>query len=120
MVWNDPISNKDYKQFIEIFSDENHFPSIQKGFLPNNRRGTAYYFSKDAVNCFFELNNLSYIIRAHEVVPQGFAFYLDGKVITLFSSSNYCGTNNESAIAFVYQRKISIIQIDINNRKLLN
>lgn len=82
------------------------------GFVPNLKRGTAYLFSDQAVKHFLEVNKLSHIIRAHEVIPTGFAFHGEGRVITIFSSSQYCGLNNQVACALVERHKIRILRMD--------
>jgi hypothetical protein len=42
------------------------------------------------------------LVRGHECVPKGFASHFDGKCITVFSASNYCGyTNNQAAVLSV-------------------
>ena len=44
----------------------------QKGFVYNTRRGTAHFFSIEALVSFLEKNGLSHVIRAHEVQEAGF------------------------------------------------
>lgn len=43
-----------------------------EGFIFNSRRGTANFFSTDALISFLQRNNLSHVIRAHEVQEVGF------------------------------------------------
>lgn len=87
---------------------------IDDGFISNIKRGTAYLFSDRAVHNFMNLNGFSHIIRAHEVIPTGFAFHGNGKVITIFSSSRYCGLNNQAACALIDKNRIRIMRLDTN------
>ncbi|ETW02748.1 hypothetical protein H310_05247 [Aphanomyces invadans] len=61
-----------------------------------NRRGAGIYYGAHHVHKFMAHNNLDWIIRSHECVPQGFAwpFGDKGMLVTLFSASNYCGVAN--------------------------
>lgn len=85
---------------------------VNDGFIPNIKRGTAYLFSDRAINDFLQVNKLTHIIRAHEVIPTGFAFHGDGRVITIFSSSRYCGLNNQAACILVDQDRIRVLRLD--------
>ena len=51
------------------------------GFVFNRRRGTANFFSTEALIDFLKRNNLSHVVRAHEVQQVGF------QVRTTFISS---------------------------------
>lgn len=117
ILWNDPITSQEYEDYISLLRTQNStLSSSSSGFLPNTKRGTAYYFADEAVNAFLQANNLSHVIRAHEVVPSGFQFFVGGRVTTVFSSSKYCGSFNESAVALVDANKIRIIKVDTNNK----
>jgi hypothetical protein len=37
---------------------------------------------------------LELVIRSHEMVPWGYSVAHDHKVVTVFSASSYCGTND--------------------------
>lgn len=114
MLWNDPISNKEYDEYVNLLKINNTSLNALAGFLPNTKRGTAYYFGEEAVLTFLQVNGFSHVIRAHEVIPNGFQFHCGGKVITIFSSSKYCNGFNESAVALVDLNKIRIIKVDTN------
>lgn len=45
----------------------------------------------DRVNAFCESNDIDMIIRGHECVLDGFERFAQGKLITVFSATNYCG-----------------------------
>lgn len=109
MVWNDPVNPDEFRDFTEFDRVKD---DTLRGFLKNKKRGTAYYYGDESVDTFFKANGISQIIRAHEVMPNGYKFHLNGKVLTVFSSSNYCGLKNKSACIFVDQYKLRVIQID--------
>ena len=51
---------------------------------------------------FLTTNNLSYIIRAHECVLDGFERFAGGLLFTVFSATDYCGKHkNAGAILFL-------------------
>jgi protein phosphatase len=59
------------------------------GFVPSDRGPNTFYFGKDVYDNFAENNNLTHLVRAHEVFRNGFHWYFGGSVLSLFSASNY-------------------------------
>lgn len=53
----------------------------------------------DRVNAFCERNGIDLILRGHECVLDGFERFAKGKLITVFSATNYCG---KSFLLFIY------------------
>ncbi|KAJ8036988.1 Serine/threonine-protein phosphatase PP1-beta [Holothuria leucospilota] len=56
-----------------------------------NDRGVSYTFGGDVIRHFLKQNDLSLIVRAHQVVEDGYQFFQKRKLVTLFSAPNYCG-----------------------------
>ena len=56
-----------------------------------NERGISYTFSEDVVKDFVEKFNLDLICRAHQVMDEGYRFFADQRLLTLFSAPNYGG-----------------------------
>ena len=60
--------------YSQEFCDEDTEDELKdnEGFAFNRRRGTANFFSADALLEFLKRNNLSHVVRAHEVQQVGF------------------------------------------------
>lgn len=54
-------------------------------------RGVSFLFGGDALNEFLDKNGYELIVRGHQVVEDGYEFFADRKLVTLFSAPNYCG-----------------------------
>ncbi len=61
-----------------------------------NERGVSYTFSKDVVDKFLDENGLDLICRGHQVVEDGYVFFANKKLVTVFSAPNYTGEFNNS------------------------
>lgn len=86
------------------------------------RGGDSYLFGEEAVNEFFQTNDLECLIRAHEMAPNGvgYPFGEENKsVITVFSAPNYESQGNDGAILQVNQDGSTIIDKIIYNPDLL-
>lgn len=121
LMWNDPLTNSVFGEMAELLrlqSGSRAFSAL-KGFLPNNKRGTAYYFSETAALRFMEANNLSHVIRAHECLPTGYTLHGNQKLITVFSSSRYCGGNNDAACVLVEYDDVRVIRLDIGEHNAI-
>eukprot|EP00667_Euglena_gracilis_P001851 EG_transcript_1851 len=76
------------------------------GRVNGGRGPETWQFGPDVTHEFLQNNRLSYIVRSHQVPSsgQGFEVTHDGKLITVFSASNYCGyTGNMGAVLVIYE-----------------
>jgi len=75
------------------------------GIMQNPSRGEdVVYFGPDITHHFLNNNHLNICIRSHQVpkTNRGFEYCHGGRLITLFTASNYCGcTNNTGAAAII-------------------
>lgn len=65
------------------------------GWMPSDR-GVSFTFGEDVVRKTCAALGIDVVFRAHQVVDNGYSFFAERKLVTIFSASNYCGefTNN--------------------------
>ena len=85
-----------------LWSDPTASDAVE-GVHTNHERGhPVVCYGPDRVKSFLEANNLSLILRAHECVMDGFQRFAGGRLITVFSATNYCNRwANAGAILLV-------------------
>ena len=74
-IWSDPAS-EDMEAILPA-----------SGFGESPRGGGAVCFGSKAIDKFLDVNNLSYIIRAHEAHAHGVSIGKNARVFTVFSTS---------------------------------
>jgi diadenosine tetraphosphatase ApaH/serine/threonine PP2A family protein phosphatase len=80
LLWSDPTANATAKR------------------VPPAR---GFDFGEDVLGPFLERNKLRLLVRGHEAVKAGIVYGLHGKVVTVFSISNYC--DREAGVAGVLE-----------------
>ena len=64
-----------------------------------NSRGISCTYSNLAINTFLKNNKLQLLCRAHQLVSEGYKFFGNNKMVTVFSAPNYCGNcGNDGAV----------------------
>lgn len=107
MLWNDPLWSSD-KQF-----DPSKGKMIE--FVNNEDRGEGTYkFSKEILEIFLGIHNLLMIVRAHEVQQDGYKFFADQKLVSLFSARNYADKDtNDGAVLLIRPQDINATEIEL-------
>ena len=72
-------------------------PDKEAADYDENDRGVSVIFGEKVVMDFNKKNDLDLIIRAHQVVDEGYEFFANRQLITIFSAPNYCGEFDNSA-----------------------
>ncbi|ORY78023.1 Metallo-dependent phosphatase-like protein [Leucosporidium creatinivorum] len=57
----------------------------------DNERGVSYCFGKTVIGAFLARYDFDLICRAHMVVEDGYEFWNERTLVTIFSAPNYCG-----------------------------
>ncbi|MFW9945230.1 MAG: metallophosphoesterase [Candidatus Odinarchaeota archaeon] len=91
ILWNDP---KD----VEILNFSNSFrgPGIK-------------FFGQKAFDVFMEKNNLQFLIRAHECFPEGYRWFFNKRLLSIFSSANYRGFFSPNPASYAIIRDNNLI-----------
>ncbi|KAL9317926.1 hypothetical protein ACSQ67_014443 [Phaseolus vulgaris] len=77
-----------------------------------NERGVSYTFGVDRVTEFLQKHDFDLICRAHQVVEDGYEFFADRQLVTIFSAPKYCGEfDNAGAMMTVDESLVSSFQI---------
>ena len=79
ILWSDPTDN------------DSELGIIKNVVRDPQGTGNIVKFGPDRVQEFLKNNSLQLIIRAHECVMDGFERFAGGRLITLFSATDYCG-----------------------------
>lgn len=92
------LDRTDFNSFLPLLWSD---PQESNGYL-NSSRGAGYLFGPDVLDKFLKDNNLSYLVRSHQLVMEGYKVM--GKCIFVWSAPNYCNTmGNLASIMNVYE-----------------
>lgn len=85
---NRPTDVPDYGLLNDLLWSD---PSDTAAEWEDNERGVSYCFGKAVINDFLTRYDMDLICRAHMVVEDGYEFWNDRTLVTVFSAPNYCG-----------------------------
>lgn len=78
----------------------------------NNDRGVSVSFGHDVVNHFLQKEDMDLVVRAHQVVEDGYEFFADRRLVTIFSAPNYCGEfDNAAAVLTIDENLLCSFQV---------
>ena len=65
-------------------------PDTEREEFSLSPRGAGYTFGAQVVRKFLEVNNMSHILRAHQLCQEGYQVLYDDRLSTVWSAPNYC------------------------------
>ena len=86
----------------------------EKGIIgwEENDRGISYVFGDDVLKTFITKNKLDLIVRAHQIVEDGYLFFSKRRLVTVFTARDYCNDfDNHGAVMIVDENLVCSFKI---------
>ena len=71
-------------------------------------KGMGYIFGEKALDKFYQKNNFDFFIRGHDVEEEGYRYYFNNKLISLWSAPNF---------STIIKNKASVLELDEHMNK---
>ena len=95
-------------------------PDIDTEEFGKNQRGVSYIFGQKVVKNITKKLDIDLICRAHQVVENGYEFFAERSLVTVFSAPNYCNQfDNAGALLIIDEELMCNFKI-LKARKLEN
>ncbi|KAI9032851.1 catalytic subunit of type 1 serine/threonine protein phosphatase [Phycomyces nitens] len=82
-------------------------PSNEHTGWQESTRGVSYTFGPDALSNFLDKMGLQLICRAHQVVEDGYEFFGNKGLVTIFSATNYCDEFDNAGCVLKIDRSLT-------------
>lgn len=96
LLWSDPVDNEEE---LGISQNVTRDPQGSNNIMR---------FGADRVDKFLKTNGISMILRSHQICSEGIDKFANGQLITITSTTDYCGKYNNDACFIVLQKKIIV------------
>ena len=77
-----------------------------QGFTESSRGSGIKFFGEDVFDDFMKANYLKLLIRSHECFPEGYRWFFNNHLLSIFSSANYRGINSPASYAIIKNDEI--------------
>ncbi|CAJ0598650.1 unnamed protein product [Cylicocyclus nassatus] len=98
-----PLDPEDIPMAMDLLWSD---PDPQTHGWARNSRGVSYVFGVNVVKKFCRDMDLDLIVRAHQVVQDGYEFFADRRLVTIFSAPKYCGEFDNSAAVMIVNKNL--------------
>ncbi|WP_342304760.1 metallophosphoesterase [Methanolobus sp. ZRKC5] len=104
----DQIKKEDHHPYL--WND----PQEEKGLEDSPQRCGTQVFGPDICKKFRTLNDIDIIIRAHSELKDGYKWWFDGRLLSLFSTPDYSGLDDDGAFVFIEHDEWKMLQDKLN------
>ena len=98
-----PTEVPDYGLLCDILWSD---PSEKIAGWAENERGVSFTFGKDILDKFLKFFEMDLVCRAHQVIENGYQFFSNRKLVTVFSAPNYCGEFQNAAAVMIVDKTL--------------
>ena len=81
-------------------------PDSQCNGWGRNERGVSVVFNEKVLEKFLNKTGLDLVCRAHQVVEEGYEFFGNRQLVTVFSAPNYCGEFDNAGAMMVIDENL--------------
>ena len=81
-------------------------PESQCNGWGKNVRVLSVVFNEKVLSKFLQKNDMDLVCRAHQVVEEGYEFFGDRQLVTVFSAPNYCGEFDNAGAMMVIDENL--------------
>eukprot|EP00754_Rhynchopus_humris_P004435 Rhum_TRINITY_DN12254_c3_g1::Rhum_TRINITY_DN12254_c3_g1_i1::g.50258::m.50258 len=100
---SDPVQRQQVYAHDCVWSDPSFAGEMtnEYGFGQSSRGGQVLSYSQSAIHSFLDATGLEFIVRGHEEKADGLNVSKQARVMTVFSTSDYCRKGNKAGVALV-------------------
>jgi serine/threonine-protein phosphatase PP1 catalytic subunit len=84
-----------------------------RGFMRSYRGSGIYFFGEEVFDKFMAENKLQYLIRAHECFPEGYVWFFNLRLLSIFSAANYRGEFEPNPLSYAIIKNNRIFPINL-------
>ena len=81
-------------------------PDSQCNGWGRNERGVSVVFNEKVLEKFLNKTGLDLVCRAHQIVEEGYEFFGNRQLVTVFSAPNYCGEFDNAGAMMVIDENL--------------
>lgn len=95
------LENLDEASRQMLWGDPSEDLRTEEGYEFNFKRGFGYLFGRCVFEAFADANDIALVIRSHQMFQEGYWYFFDNRLLSIFSTRHYDASNIEPHYARV-------------------